>query len=96
MFKYFPRRSTGSPPSSTDSEAAPAPDTPSETAKPIRLDTLPSEGVTPRRFLTAAGEWIDLSQLGPVDWGAVSDNFSKLVAHLQPQYHEGHTAREDG
>jgi len=74
MFKYFPRRSTGSPPDSevSDSEAAPAPDTPSENAKPVRLDTPPSEGVPPRRFLTAAGEWIDLSQPLTGEWSLIT------------------------
>jgi len=77
-------------------EAAYTPDTPSETAKPVRLDTPPSMDVPPRRwFHTAAREWIDLSKLDPVDWGAVSTNFSNSVAHLQPPFREGHTARED-
>jgi len=54
------------------------------------------EGVTPRKwFHTAAGEWIDLSKLGPVDWSVVSTNFSNSMAHLQPPFREGHTARED-
>jgi len=40
-------------------------------------------------------EWIDLQKLDPVDWSAVSTNFSNSVAHLQLPFREGHTARED-
>jgi len=77
ILQYFSRRSTDSSP---NSEAAYAPDTPSAMATPVRPDTPPIEGVTPRRwFHTAAGEWIDLSKLGPVDWGAVSDKFSNML-----------------
>jgi len=99
LFQYFPRRSTDSLPRESESEApAPAaakPRTPRETAGPVRLDTPPSESVPHRGWFHTAGEWMDLSQLDPVDWGAVFAKFSNSVVHLQPPYREGHTARED-
>jgi len=63
---------------------------------PVRPAKPPDGDAPPRRwFHTAAGEWIDLDKLDPVDWSAVSANFKNSVAHLQLPFREGHTAKED-
>jgi len=100
LHQYFERRSTNSPPTSEASygEAGSTTSVTADykTAQPVCQDVPPSWDGPPRRwFHTAAGEWIDLAKLDPVDWTVVSTNSSNSVAYLQPPFREGHTARGD-
>jgi len=93
LHQYF--RKTDSPPSyDTDSEGgATAVHT---TAKPACQDTPPTGDGPPRRwFHTAAGEYIDLALLGPVDWNLATTNLAKSVALLQPPFRADQTARAE-
>jgi len=81
LHRYF--WDTNRPPSceANYGEAANTPGVTAEykTAQPARQDTPPPGDGPPRRwFLTAAGAWIDLAQLGPVDWNVAR----RLTAYL--------------
>jgi len=66
------------------------------TAKYTRQNApLTGDGPPRRWFHTAAGEWIDLAQLGPVDWNVATANLANSVALLQPPFREDHTARAE-
>jgi len=98
LHRYF--RSSNSPPSREASygKASNTPGVTAEhkTAQPLRQDTPPTGDSPPRRwFHTAAGKWIDLAQLDPVDWSVASTNLANSVAHLQPAFREGHMTRAD-
>jgi len=83
LHRYF--QNTDSPPrreANYDEEG----DTPgaTETAKSTRQNTPPTGDGPPRQwFHMAAGEWIDLAQLGPVDWNVATANLANSVALLQ-------------
>jgi len=65
-------------------------------AQSAHQDTPPTEDGLPRKwFHTAAGEWIDLAKLDPVDWDVACTNLANSVAHLQTPCRKGHTARSD-
>jgi len=88
LHRYF--RNTNSPPSGEADHMYDEHDT----VQPARQDAPPTRDGPPRRwFHTAAGEWIDLAQLDPVDWEVASANLANSVALLQPPSREDHTAR---
>jgi len=86
LHRYFPH--ADSPPSSEASYTTQG-DTSGVTAAhgiagAAHQDTPPTEDCLPRRwFYTAAGEWIDLAKLDPVDWDMACTNLANSVAHLQ-------------
>jgi len=94
LHRYF--RKTNSPPSyDTYSEAGYTPGATADnaTAETARHNTPPTGDGPPRRwFHTAAGEYIDLAQLGPVDWNLATLNLAKSVALLQPPFRADQTA----
>jgi len=89
LHRYFP--STDSPHSSKasygDAGSTHGVTAVRKTTQPLRQDIQSADDDPPRRwFHTAAGEWIDLAQLDPVDWSVASTNLENSVTHLQPPF----------
>jgi len=97
LHRYFRdnTRETYSPPSS-ERRYHEEDNTPGEreTAPPA-CQYAPPTGPPRKWFDTAAGDWIDLDKLNPVDWDVASANLANSVALLSPPVRENHKVREE-